>query len=68
MSVSDNIKQELALKLSQLEELKKSLPSYKDRQCGVFKHNDSVELWERIEELEEEIEDLKNAKAQNRLK
>ena len=68
MSVSDNIKQELALKLSQLEELKKRLPSYKDRQCGVIKHNDSVELWERIEELEEEIEDLKNAKAQNRLK
>lgn len=60
MSVSDKIKQELALKLSQLEELKKSLPSYKDRQCGVFKHNDSVELWQRIEELEGEIEDLKN--------
>lgn len=60
MSVSDNIKQELALKLIQLEELKKSLPSYKDRQCGVFKHNDSVELWEKIEELEGEIEDLKN--------
>lgn len=60
MSVSDNIKQELALKLSQLDELKKSLPSYKDRQCGVFKHNDSVELWQRIEELEGEIEDLKN--------
>lgn len=60
MSASDKIKQEIALKLSQLEELKKSLPSYKDRQCGVFKHTDSVELWERIEELEEEIEDLKN--------
>jgi len=59
MSVSDNIKQELALKLSQLEELKKSLPSYKDRQCGVMKHYDSVELWQRIEELEEEIENLK---------
>ena len=59
MSVSDNIKQELALKLSQLEELKKRLPSYKDRQCGVMKHYDSVELWQRIEELEEEIENLK---------
>lgn len=60
MGVSDRIKQELALKLKQLEELKKSLPSYKDRQCGVFKHTDSVELWEKIEELEEEIKDLKN--------
>jgi len=68
MSALNITKHELALKLSQLEELKKSLPSYKDRQCGVFKHNDSVELWEKIEELEEEIEDLRNAKAQNRLK
>ncbi len=59
MSVSDNIKQELALKLGQLEELKKRLPSYKDRQCGVMKHYDSVEVWEKIEELETEIEDLK---------
>ncbi|MEK6563412.1 MAG: hypothetical protein AABZ65_00080 [Candidatus Omnitrophota bacterium] len=60
MSASDAAKQELALKLSQLEEFKKKLPSYKDRQCGVIKHNDSVELWEKIEELEAEIEDLKH--------
>ena len=59
MSVSDNIKQELALKLSQLEELKKKLPSYKDRQCGQLKHNDPVSSWAKIEELESEIEKLK---------
>ena len=52
--------EELAAKIRELEDLKKRLPSYKDRECGVIKHNDSVELWERIEELEEEIEDLKN--------
>lgn len=59
MSVADNIKQELALKLSQLEELKKKLPSYKDRQCGQLKHNDPVSAWAKIEELEGEIEKLK---------
>lgn len=59
MSVSDNIKQELALKTSELEELKKKLPSYKDRQCGQLKHNDPVSAWEKIEELESKIEKLK---------
>lgn len=59
MSAPRNIKQELALKLSQLEELKKKLPSYKDRQCGQLKHNDPVSSWVKIEELESEIEKLK---------
>lgn len=56
-------KEDLEAKMKELEDLKKRLPSYKDRECGVIKHNDSVELWERIEELEEEIEDLKNKEA-----
>ncbi len=53
-------REDLEAKIKELEDLKKRLPSYKDRECGVIKHNDSVELWERIEELEEEIEALKN--------
>ena len=53
-------KEDLEAKIRELEDLKKRLPSYKDRECGVIKHNDSVELWERIEELEGEIEDFKN--------
>lgn len=56
-------KEDLEAKIRELEDLKKRLPSYKDRECGVIKHNDSVELWERIEELEEEIENLKNKEA-----
>ena len=57
------MKEDLVSKIKELEDLKKRLPSYKDRECGVIKHNDSVELWERIEELEEEIEALKNKEA-----
>ena len=52
--------EDIEAKIRELEDLKKRLPSYKDRECGVIKHNDSVELWERIEELEGEIEALKN--------
>ena len=55
--------EDIEAKIRELEDLKKRLPSYKDRECGVIKHNDSVELWERIEELEEEIEALKNKEA-----
>lgn len=46
-------------KSKELEDLKKKLPSYRDKKCGTIQHNDPVSLWERIEELEEEIEKLK---------
>lgn len=46
-------------KTKELEDLKKRLPSYKDRQCGKMEHGDSASSWMKIEELEEEIEALK---------
>lgn len=46
-------------KSKELEDLKKKLPSYRDKKYGTIAHNDPVSLWEKIEELEEEIEKLK---------
>jgi hypothetical protein len=43
-------------KTKELEDLKKRLPSYKDRQCGKMEHGDPAAYWIKIEELEEEIE------------
>ena len=49
----------IELKTKELEDLKKRLPSYKDRKCGKFEHNDPASMWVRIEEMEEEVEALK---------
>ena len=46
-------------KAKELEDLKRRLPSYKDRQCGKMEHGDSASSWIKIEELEEEIEAMK---------
>lgn len=46
-------------KTRELEDLKKRLPSYKDRLCGKIEHSDPASYWMKIEELEEEIEGLK---------
>ena len=43
----------------ELEDLKKRLPTYKDRACGQMVHSDPMGLWLKIEELEAEIERLK---------
>lgn len=43
-------------KTKELEDLKKRLPSYKDRQCGKMEHSDPASSWMKIEALEEEIE------------
>lgn len=43
-------------KTKELEDLKRRLPSYKDRQCGRIEHSDPASSWMKIEELEEEIE------------
>ncbi|TAN62132.1 hypothetical protein EPN16_02215 [bacterium] len=42
-------------KTKELEDLKRRLPSYKDRQCGKMEHGDPAAHWIKIEELEEEI-------------
>lgn len=49
----------IEIKTKELEDLKKRLPSYKDRSCGKFEHNDPAFMWIKIEDLEEEIERLK---------
>ena len=46
-------------KAKELKDLKERLPSYQDRKCGKFEHNDPASMWIEIEELEGEIEDLK---------
>ena len=43
----------------ELEDLKKKLPTSKDKACGQIVHSDPIELWLKIEELETEIERLK---------
>lgn len=49
------VKAKIEAKTKELEDLKKKIP----RKCGETVHNISVELWLKIEELEEEIEKLK---------
>lgn len=44
----------------QLQDLKLRLPSEKDRKTGVHVHADSMEMIMKIEELEDEIEELKD--------
>lgn len=43
----------------ELEDLKKRLPTSKDKACGQIVHSDPIGLWLKIEELETEIERLK---------
>lgn len=59
MEDKETIKERLAAKIKELEDLKKRLPTYRDRKCGQIQHSDPVSSWERIEELEEEIESFK---------
>lgn len=49
----------IELKAKELEDLKKRLPSYKDRACGKFEHNDPAAMWVQIEALEEELKVLR---------
>ena len=46
-------------KVKELDDMKKRLPSYRDRKCGKFENNDPAAMWIEIEELEAEIEELK---------
>ena len=59
MENDKNIKELLEAKIKELDDLKRRLPSYNDRKAGLIKHNDNVSLWQRIEEVEEEIERLR---------
>ena len=59
MENDKNIKELLEAKIKELDDLKRRLPSYNDRKAGLIKHNDNVSLWQRIEEIEEEIEKLR---------
>lgn len=55
----ESVKAELEKKLEELEKLHKRTHTPKDDKCGGRHHRDSTELWIEIEELEEEIEELK---------
>lgn len=55
----ETIKDKIEAKTKELEDLKKRLPTNKDKTVGQIKHGDPLSLWMRIEELEEEIEGLK---------
>jgi len=55
----ENVKAELEKKQEELEKLHKRTHTPKDDKCGERHHRDSAELWIEIEELEEEIEELK---------
>ena len=59
MEKDADIKTLLEAKIKELDDLKRRLPSYNDRKAGLIKHNDNVSLWQRIEEIEEEIERLR---------
>lgn len=55
MDTVEVVKAKIAVKTKELEDLKRKIP----RKCGETAHNISAEVWLKIEELEEEIEKLK---------
>ena len=54
MDTVESVKAKIGAKIKELEGLKKRIP----RKCGEVVHNIPVELWVKIEDLEEEIEEL----------
>jgi hypothetical protein len=59
METKERLKEIIEAKSKELEELRKKLPSSRDKKYGTIKHPDPISLWEKIEELEAEIEKLK---------
>lgn len=57
--MAGEIKEQLCAKIKELEDLKKRLPTTKDKGVGQIRHNDPLSLWVKIEELEDEIERLR---------
>ena len=59
METTKKLKETIEAKSKELDDLKKKLPSSRDKKYGTIKHPDPISLWEKIEELEAELEKLK---------
>lgn len=58
--MADDIKKRIMELEARLKDLKKRLPSDKDRPTGLHVHADPVNMIMEIEELEDELDTLRN--------